>query len=219
MPVITLANPKGGTGKSTTALVLGTRAVSNGYNVTIIDADPREVIFSWKEKGITKNKINVVGNINENNIIDIIKSRVNIDDIIIIDTEGISSLLLSRAISRSDLVLIPMQASNLDAFGASNILNLIKEEEKTFERSINSRILFTRTNPIIQTKIEKEIKFDLEKNNISILKNYLHQRQAYNMMFAFYKDLLELKNLEKKYLNKALLNADLLLNEILDILK
>lgn len=41
MPVISIANPKGGAGKSTTALVLGTTIAAHGATVTVIDADPQ----------------------------------------------------------------------------------------------------------------------------------------------------------------------------------
>ena len=39
MPVISFANPKGGAGKTTTALVLATQLASRGAQVLIIDAD------------------------------------------------------------------------------------------------------------------------------------------------------------------------------------
>ncbi len=40
MPVIAFANPKGGSGKSTSALLLATELAVKGASVTIIDADP-----------------------------------------------------------------------------------------------------------------------------------------------------------------------------------
>ena len=40
MPVITMLSPKGGVGKTTTALVLATELAAEGAQVIIIDADP-----------------------------------------------------------------------------------------------------------------------------------------------------------------------------------
>jgi chromosome partitioning protein len=40
MPVISFANPKGGAGKTTTALILATELADSGASVSIIDADP-----------------------------------------------------------------------------------------------------------------------------------------------------------------------------------
>ncbi|MCY3874936.1 MAG: AAA family ATPase [Rhodobacteraceae bacterium] len=44
MPVISFANPNGGAGKTTFALVLATQLSENGASVTIIDADPERWI-------------------------------------------------------------------------------------------------------------------------------------------------------------------------------
>jgi chromosome partitioning protein len=40
MPVIAFADPKGGFGKSTSAVLLATELAVKGASVTIIDADP-----------------------------------------------------------------------------------------------------------------------------------------------------------------------------------
>ena len=40
MPAIVFASPKGGAGKSTSAVVLATELAGQGAGVTIIDADP-----------------------------------------------------------------------------------------------------------------------------------------------------------------------------------
>ena len=40
MPTIVFASPKGGVGKSTSAVLLATELASHGGSVTMIDADP-----------------------------------------------------------------------------------------------------------------------------------------------------------------------------------
>ena len=45
MPVISFANPKGGAGKTTTALLLAGELASKDALVTIIDADPEKWDF------------------------------------------------------------------------------------------------------------------------------------------------------------------------------
>lgn len=44
MPVISFANPKGGAGKTTTALLAATQLAEAGATVAIIDADPERVV-------------------------------------------------------------------------------------------------------------------------------------------------------------------------------
>ena len=47
MPTIVIANPKGGSGKSTTALVLGLTLAGRGARVTLIDADANHPLTTW----------------------------------------------------------------------------------------------------------------------------------------------------------------------------
>lgn len=53
MPVITVANPKGGAGKSTTTLVLATTLAQQGASVVILDCDPNRPIEGWR-RGASK---------------------------------------------------------------------------------------------------------------------------------------------------------------------
>lgn len=218
MPVVSFANPKGGVGKSTLALVLGTTLANAGHKVTIIDADPRQVINYWRSKGVSKNKVNVIGDVTESNIIRLIQERAAIDEVVLVDLEGTASLILSRAISRSDLILIPMQAASLDALGAGEVLGLIAQEEEAYNRPIDARIVFTRTNPAIITKIERQIIDNLKDQGRPHLRTHLFQRQAYNAMFAALCDLEELKEYNLSNLDKARENARELAGELIGIL-
>jgi chromosome partitioning protein len=218
MPVVSFANPKGGVGKSTTALVLGTTLANAGHKVTIIDADPRQVLHYWRTSGTSKNPVNVIGNVTESNVIRLIQERAAIDEVVLVDLEGTASLVLSRAISRSDLILIPMQAASLDALGAGEVLGLIEQEEEAYNRKIDARIIFTRTNPAITTKIERQIIESLKNQGRPHLKTHLFQRQAYNAMFAALADLDELVDYDIANLNKAQKNASDLADELVSIL-
>ena len=47
MPIISFANPKGGAGKTTSALLLAGELAARGARVAIIDADPEKWISQW----------------------------------------------------------------------------------------------------------------------------------------------------------------------------
>ena len=47
MPTIVFATPKGGAGKSTSAVLLATELAGSGAGVTIIDADPNHPVARW----------------------------------------------------------------------------------------------------------------------------------------------------------------------------
>jgi len=61
MPIIAMSNPKGGAGKSTTALLLATYLAERGAKVCVLDADPNQPILDWKENGNTASTLEVIG--------------------------------------------------------------------------------------------------------------------------------------------------------------
>ena len=154
MPVIVLANPKGGAGKSTSTLALASVLAANGGSVSILDAHPNRPIVDWRT-GNSKSTIHVIDDVTEANVIQRVKEEAANRQFVFIDLEGTASRLVSRAISRADIIIIPMQASGVDARQASKAVGLIQEEEEVLGRSIPFKLLFTRTNPAISTRIEK----------------------------------------------------------------
>lgn len=218
MPVVVIANPKGGAGKSTATLVIAQTLAQLGASVTIIDADPNRPILEWRN-GPSKLSLNVVGDVTESSIIKVIREHRSTRQFVLVDLEGTASRLVSRAITQADLVLIPLQASGVDARQASRAVALIHEEEEALSgRVIPFRILLTRTSPIIATRIEKEIVTALVDAGLPLLANRLNERQAYKALFVRRLALHELDPAEVNGLAEALANAQRLADELVDIL-
>ena len=74
MPVISFANPKGGAGKTTTALLLATELAEKGAHVTIIDADPEKWISGWGALDGKPANIEIVRDVSEDSIVDLIEA-------------------------------------------------------------------------------------------------------------------------------------------------
>lgn len=218
MPVIVTANPKGGAGKSTTTLILGQTLAHLGASVTVIDADPNRPIADWR-KGGSALALNVIGDATESSIIRTIRDERLRQQFVFVDLEGTASRLVSRAITQADLVLIPLQASGVDARQASRAVALIREEEEALgDRRIPFRILLTRTSPIIATRIEREIVNALEEASLPLMRARLHERQAYKAIFVRRLALHELNPAQINGLTEALKNAEQLADELVDIL-
>ncbi len=49
MPIISVASPKGGCGKTTTSIILACELARQGRSVVIVDADPLMWSFKWGE--------------------------------------------------------------------------------------------------------------------------------------------------------------------------
>lgn len=215
MPVITVANPKGGAGKSTTTLVLATTLASEGASVTILDCDPNHPIKGWRE-GSSKNLVHVDYDVNESNVTSKLDQYRKERQFVFVDLEGTASRLMSRAFARSNLVLIPIQASPVDAEMAAKAIHLIQEEEQSFEKQIPFRILFTRTSPVIQTRLEKAIVKQLGAGGVPTFRHHLNERAAFKSLFFNQLDLSELDPTEVNGLDKARENAAQVAEELVN---
>ena len=128
MPVLSFANPKGGCGKTTSALVLALELSRQGATLAVIDADPNAVIVDWAKRredlGL-RTPFHVVGRPKEAEMVSTIGQLSQEYDWILIDLEGTASRLMSRAFARSNLVLIPLNPSPIDARLAAHAVKLV----------------------------------------------------------------------------------------------
>lgn len=217
MPVIVTASSKGGAGKSTLTLVLAQALDTMGATVTVIDADPNRPLLRWRG-GESSSGIEVVGDVTESTVIRAIREQSARKQFVLVDLEGTANRLVSRAITQADLVLIPLQASALDSNEAGRAVGLIREEEETLEgRVIPFRIIMTRTNPLITTKIEAEIYRALADAAIPMMRTRLHERQAFKAIFVRRQSLSELDS-SINGLEAAHENAAQLAEEIVELI-
>ena len=206
MPTIVFANPKGGAGKSTAAVVLATQLARKRAEVTILDADPNKPVSEWAKLGVPEN-MTVIADISEATIIDEIDSAAEKTPFVIVDLEGTASMMVAYAISRADLVIVPTQASQLDAKQAARAVSLIKQQERAFKKSIPFSILFTRTSPAIRTKNLGYIQEQFQKNSVRAFQTHLHEREAFRALFSFGGTLETLDSRQVGGLENAITNA------------
>src|SRR5436305_604822 len=157
MPTIVFATPKGGAGKSTSAVLLATELANRGGAVTVIDADPNKPLSQWAKRAGVPKGLAVEADVSEDTIIDQIEEAARKCAFVIVDLEGTASVMASYAISRADLVIIPTQGSHLDAAESAKAIKLVRSQEKAFGRVIPFVILFTRTSVAIRTRTFQSI--------------------------------------------------------------
>ena len=188
MPTIVVASPKGGAGKSTTAVLLGTELAHEGVPVTMLDCDPNRSLTLWASQSDLPENITVLSDISEADIVRTIKAHDQDGQIVVVDLEGVASRLVSRAISQADLVLTPMRATTLDATIGARALQLIAEEEEALDRQIPHAVVFTMTKAIV-SKQHKGIEASLRDQGVDVIDPPLMERAAFSGLFAFGGDL------------------------------
>lgn len=188
MPTIVIASPKGGAGKSTTAILLGTELAHAGAEVVMLDCDPNRSLTLWASRSPLPPRIAVLSDIDEAGIIRQIKARDTDGNIVIVDLEGVASRLVSRAISQADLVITPMRATTLDATIGARALQLVTEEEEALDRSIRHAVVFTMTKAV-KSKQHKGIAASLIGQGVDLIEPPLMERAAFSAIFEFGGDL------------------------------
>jgi chromosome partitioning protein len=213
MPVIAVISPKGGVGKTTSSFILGSQFAKAGYDTTMIDADPNQPLMAWSEKGRADN-LTFVSNKDEDSIIDVIDAARNKSTIVIVDLEGTAGLVALHAVSQADFVIIPMQASELDAKETRKALLVIRDYKRMSNRDVPHAILFTRTSGAILTKTMSDIREKLDNAKIKILKESIMEREAFKLLFVYNRTLEQMQDKDCSNRTKAIGNAEAFMKEV-----
>lgn len=188
MPTIVVASPKGGAGKSTTAVLLGTELAHAGAEVVMLDCDPNRSLSLWADRSPLPSRIRLLDDVTESDIVRTIKQHDQDGQIVLVDLEGVASRLVSRAISQADLVITPMRATTLDATVGVRALQLIAEEEEALDRKIAHAVVFTMTKGV-KSRQHSGIEASLAEQGVDLIEPPLMERAAFSALFEFGGDL------------------------------
>ena len=210
MYVIAVANPKGGTGKTTVSLLLAEEIARAGAAVCVLDCDPNQNVVEWKggrdEEG-RATPFHVEPRPREDDVVDWIDAASDRFDYLIVDLEGTAAQIVTFVLARADLVLIPFEPSPMEARQAARAFQLVRRTEKVIRRPIAQGAVFTRTNAAFATSEEKAVRAELEGSDVHLLPVSLVKRAAYQRIFRDDALLHELSTRDVSNLNAAKMNA------------
>ena len=218
MPVIVFASSKGGSGKTTSCMILASEFSRHNVGFSLIDADPNQHLKGWADS---------IGNLecnqaNQSNILDIIERLESKNKFVLIDLEGSANMTMCYAISQADLVVIPCKPSDLDGKEAIKIVSFIKQQEKVTNRAINYSLLRTQTGAAIYTKIEQAIVEDFKSIGANVFLTRLTDREAYKSAVSYSCYIHDLKaetQREKTAKEKAITTANEFALEVIEYFK
>lgn len=130
--VITIAQQKGGSGKTTLAVNLAVAFAAAGQRVALLDTDPQGSLGRWfmarrdllGDPGMDLSTASAWGVSYE------CEKLKKTNDIVIVDTPPKVDADLRPALREADLVLVPVASSHVDLWATDGVLDLVARENR-----------------------------------------------------------------------------------------
>ena len=131
--ILTVAQQKGGAGKTTAVIQLATTLADQGHDVALVDIDPQGSLTEWmkirehKSRNASTLPFSFVGGWRLESELE----RLSHDhSFVIVDSPPHAETEIKLAIRAADLVIIPCQPSPLDVWASKSTLNLAVSESR-----------------------------------------------------------------------------------------
>lgn len=132
--IITVAQQKGGAGKTTLVVQLATAFRAQGRSVALIDIDPQASLTGWmrlrehRQRNAAEIRFSMIGGWRLGVELERLKRDT---DLIVVDTPPHTETDARTAIRSADLVLVPCQPSSLDIWASNaTVEHAIKERRR-----------------------------------------------------------------------------------------
>ena len=132
--IITVANQKGGPGKTTTAINVACGMAGAGYRMAVVDLDPQATLSKWNKKrmklGLNGFSVQSVTQGMLEDTLQELRASARVD-VVIVDCPGNIQDLTTRAVELSDAVLCPVRATAFDFEATKDISRFIDTVRQT----------------------------------------------------------------------------------------
>ncbi len=173
--VITVANLKGGAGKSTAVVTIACAFHRAGTRTLIVDADSHQAsLRTWAGAG-AGNDIPPVTALDGRNIArDLIRIGAAYE-LVVVDTPSRLPAEARTAMVAADLVLIPSEPGGFDLWALKEMLATV-EEARVMRPDLLVYVLFNRVD---QTNLSEMVRKELVELDVPLLKSQLGSRVAF----------------------------------------
>jgi chromosome partitioning protein len=175
MPVLSILNPKGGSGKTTLSTNLARAFHEQGQRVLLVDSDPQGSARDWHAAS-EDNPLSLIALDRANNV-KTLSGIASGYDWVVIDGAAKLEDMIASTIKVADLIIIPVQPSPYDIWAASDLVEFIKARQEITDGLPLAAFVITRM--IEGTKLGQEISDALAEYGFPVLTTRITQRQIY----------------------------------------
>lgn len=146
MAIITFAQVKGGSGKTTTAMCTVAELVARGETVAALDLDPNRPLGEFFQRVPELRQIEVAVPSSERRVSVLVRELAQRNDNVVIDLMGAATNDTQVAMALADLIVVPSQMSGTDLKCGVETWRQADEAAEISKRSIARGVLIVRTS-------------------------------------------------------------------------
>ena len=194
MAILSVLNPKGGSGKTTISTNLARSLYERGHSVLMVDSDPQGSARDW-HAARDDNPIELIALDRPNNLKTLITMAEKYDFVVI---DGAAKLedMMAACIKVSDFILIPVQPSPYDIWAASDLVDFIKARQEVTDGTPQASFVLSRT--VEGTRLGQEVRTALDEYALPVCVTTITQRQVYPQSAAEGLTVFEVDNAKAK---------------------
>ena len=168
-----IVNAKGGSGKTTLATNLARAIQLDGNDVSVIDTDPQRTASTWAQNQPEGYGLPVrhVEDASDGALQKRVEQLTAASDIAVIDGSAKIDGGTGAAVGASDAVLIPVQPTPADTWGARSVVDVVKETGTTAALVVSRQI--------VGTNLAGEVADGLKNYELPVFESRTSQRVAY----------------------------------------
>jgi chromosome partitioning protein len=180
--IIAFSSSKGGVGKSTCCAAIAAKLAQDGDRVLVLDLDLNQTVARWGRKA--KHSCLTVEAVTPDSFTTTFREKTggNEYDHILIDLAGTREATILKAMARSDLVIVPAQASEPDLREALVIIDDIKDVIEAGAAKLDYRLLLTKMFPL-PTRVTEFAYQEIRRHKLPVFNTVVVERAAYREMF------------------------------------
>ena len=176
MPVVVVANPKGGVGKSTIATNIAGFFASRGHSVMLGDADRQQSSRLWLGLRPPAARSISTWEIGPDNIV---KPPKGITHVVLDTPAGMQGKMFNDVLKLADKVIVPLQPSVFDIFATRSFLDEMAEHRKATQVQVGVVGMRVDERTIAADKLHEFV----DNLGLPVL-GYLRQTQNYIQLAA-----------------------------------